>query len=385
MSRHHDGAPVGAQYGTILLVFELSKAKWKLGVMLPGSQKLSRYTVAGGDTAALTVLLAQVRARAGGASRVVSAYEAGYDGFWLHRWLEDQGVENRVLDSASIQVNRRARRAKTDKLDLDQLMRVLAALERGEPKVCSLARPPSPEQEDARRLTRERERLVRERVGHTNRIKGLLFGQGVRDLEPLRRGFLDELKQARTGDSRPLGPGLLGEIRRELKRLALVTEQIAELEAQAHAALAATSATLQADAPVKVAQLTRLRGIGELSAWPLVNEAFYRRFDNRRQVGGYFGLDGSPYDSGESRREQGISKAGNRRARTLAIELAWLWLRHQPDSDLSRWFFARVGQLKGRIRKITLVALARKLMIALWRYLETGLVPGGAVLSPARG
>lgn len=382
MSQHHDGAPVGAQYATILVVFELSKAKWKLGVLLPGSQKLSRHTVDGGDTASVAALLAKARGGVTGPVRIVGAYEAGYDGFWLHRWLRAQGVDSRVLDSASIQVNRRARRAKTDKLDLDQLMRVLAALERGEPKVCSLARAPSVEAEDARRLTRERQRLIRERVAHTNRIKGLLFGQGVRDLEPLDRTFLDRLEQARTGDGRGLGPFLLAEIRREHRRLGVVVEQIAEVEAVSRGLAAEADAGSPA---AKVAQLAQLKGIGQTSAWPLVNEVFYRRFDNRRQVGGYFGLDGSPYNSGESRREQGISKAGNPRARTLAIELAWLWLRHQPDSDLSRWFFQRVGDLKGRIRKIAIVALARKLMVALWRYLETGLVPHGAVLRPVRG
>ena len=382
MSHHDDGAPVGAQYATILVVFELSKAKWKLGVLLPGSQKLNRYTVDGGDTAAVAALLTKARGQVTDPVRIVSAYEAGYDGFWLHRWLEAQGVQSRVLDSASIQVNRRARRAKTDKLDLDQLMRVLAALERGEPKVCSLARAPSVNAEDARRMTRERQRLMRERVAHTNRIKGLLFGQGVRDLEPLDRRFLDQLEQARTGDGRSLPPFLLAEIRREHRRLGLVVEQIAEAEAVTRTAAAEAAAGSPA---AKVVQLARLKGIGQTSAWPLVSEVFYRRFDNRRQVGGYFGLDGSPYNSGGSRREQGISKAGNPRARTLAIELAWLWLRHQPDSDLSRWFCQRVGDLKGRIRKIAIVALARKLMVALWRYLETGLVPHGAVLRPVRG
>ena len=386
MSRHHDGAPVEAHSGTILVVFELSKAKWKIGVLLPGSQKLSRHTVDGGEVAAVSLLLGKARSQAGGAARVVSAYEAGFDGFWLHRWLEAQGVESRVLDPASIQVNRRARRAKTDKLDLDQLMRVLAALERGEPKVCSVVRAPSVEAEDSRRLTRERQRLMRERIGHTNRIKGLLFGQGVRDLEPLRRGFLEGLYEARTGDGRPLSPMLIAEIRREHTRLGLVVEQLSEVETQAHALAKQARSGAQAGSPAaKVVQLTRLKSIDETSAWPLVNEVFHRHFDNRRQVGAYFGLDGSPYDSGQSRREQGISKAGNPRARTLAIELAWLWLRHQPDSDLSRWFVQRVGALKGRIRKIALVALARKLMVALWRYLETGVVPHGAVLSPARG
>jgi transposase len=383
----HDGAPVAAQYATILVVFELSKARWQVAILPPGSQKLSRHTIDGGDLAALAGLLGKARAQVvaaqvAGAVRVVSAYEAGFDGFWLHRWLEDQGVENRVFDPASIQVSRRKRRAKTDRLDLDQLMRVLAALERGEAKVCSLARPPSVAAEDGRRMSRERERLVRERVGHSNRIKGLLFGQGVRELEPLRKGFLAALAQARTGDGRALPPRLAAEIRREHGRLQLVVEQIAELAAEADAAEAEAEAGSTAG---KAVQLARLKGIGVISARPLVHEAFYRRFDNRRQVGGYFGLDGTPFDSGASRQEQGISKAGNPRARALAIELAWLWLRHQPDSDLSRWFFQRVGQARGKVRKIAIVALARKLMIALWRYLETGLVPAGAVLSPAHG
>jgi transposase len=395
MSRHDDGAPVAARDATILVVFELSKSKWKIGVMLPGSAKLSRYTVDGGDLAATSAVLAKARSRVAGPVRVVSAYEAGYDGFWLHRWLEAQGVENRVLDSASIQVNRRARRAKTDKLDLDQLMRVLAALERGEPKVCSVARPPSVEAEDERRITRERERLVRERVAHSNRIKGLLFGQGVRDLEPLARGFLQALDEVRTGDGRALPPNLAAEIRREHERLKLTVTQLGVVEAQARKLARAAAKEVQTEgaasetqsesAAAKVARLTRLKGIGQVSAWPLVTEVFHRRFDNRRQVGGYFGLDGSPFDSGESRREQGISKAGNRRARALAIELAWLWLCHQPDSELSRWFVRRVGTARGPVRKIAVVALARKLMIALWRYLETGLVPHGAVLGPAGG
>jgi transposase len=383
MPDHHDGAPVEAQYATILVVFELSKAKWRIGVLLPGSQKLSRHTVDGGDLSAVAGLLAKARGRVAGPVRVVSAYEAGFDGFWLHRWLvEAEGVDNRVLDPASIQVNRRARRAKTDKLDLAQLMRVLAALERGEPKVCSVARVPTVEDEDGRRLTRERDRLIKERIGHTNRIKGLLFGQGVRDLEPLHRSFLKALEEARTGDGRPLPPRLVAEIKRQHLRLGLVVEQLAELEAQSRAAAADAPAGSSA---AKVVQLARLKGIGQISARPLVSEVFYRRFDNRRQVGGYFGLDGSPYDSGAGRKEQGISKAGNPRARALAIELAWLWLRHQPNSDLSRWFFDRVGDMKGRVRKIAIVALARKLMVALWRYLETGVVPGGAVLGSANG
>jgi transposase len=381
-----DASATAKEDATVLVfvVFELSKAKWKLGVVLPGSTKLSRYTVDGGDTAAVAARLAAVRAKASaGGSRevgIVSAYEAGYDGFWLHRWLAEQGVVNHVLDPASIQVDRRMRRAKTDRLDLEQLMRVLLAYWRGEPRVCSVARPPSVEQEDARRRHRERQRLIRERGAHVNRIKALLHGQGIRDVEPLRRNFLTRLNQLQTGDGHVLPPALRTEIEREHARLRLLVEQIAAVEAESRAIVQQAAPAAPA---AKVAQLTQLKSIGEASAQLLVNEVFYRTFNNRREVGGYLGLTGTPYDSGQSRREQGISKAGNARARATAIELAWLWLRHQPDSDLTRWFMQRVRDLKGRIRKISIVALARKLMIALWRFLETGLVPGGAVLRAA--
>lgn len=371
---------------TVFVAFELSKAKWKFGIVLPGSAKMSRYTVDGGDTAGLAARLAAARAKAsdGGrrAVRIVSCYEAGYDGFWLHRWLEQEGVVNHVLDAASIQVERRARRAKTDRLDLEQLMRALLAYWRGEPRVCSVARVPSVGQEDDRRLHRERERLIRERGGHNNRIKALLHGQGIRDVNPLGARFLTGLEGLRTGDGRALGPALLAEIRREHGRLRLVVEQIGILEAQICAL--AQAATPQSSA-AKTVQLTQLKSVGQASAQVLVNEVFYRCFDNRRQLGSYVGLAGTPYDSGQSRREQGISKAGNARARTVAVELAWLWLRHQPDSELSQWFRRRVGALGGRIRKISIVALARKLIIALWRFLEHGVIPTGAVLRAPAG
>lgn len=372
-----------ADDATVFVVFELSKAKWHLGIVLPGSRKMSRYTVTGGDTAAVAARLAAARAKAtaGGSRpvRIVSAYEAGYDGFWLHRWLAQEGVVNHVLDPASIQVNRRARRAKTDRLDLEQLMRVLLAYLRGEPRVCSVARVPSVEEEDARRRHRERERAVRERGAHVNRIRALLHGQGIRDVNPLRRDFLARLGKLHTGDGRALAPALLAEITREHARLRLLVEQIGAVEAESRAAV---DAAAPGTAAAKVRRLTQLKSIADASAQVLVGEVFYRRFANRREVGGYLGLAGTPYDSGQSRREQGISKAGNPRARAVAIELAWLWLRYQPDSALSQWFSRRVGDLGGRIRKIAIVALARKLMIALWRFLEEGLVPDGAVLRP---
>jgi transposase len=365
------------------VAFELSKANWKIGVLQPGSAKMSRFTVGGGDVTTLCARLASLRAKAercGKPVRILSCYEAGLDGHWLHRWLTDQGVMSYIVDPSSIEVSRRGRRAKTDRIDLEKLMRSFLAYLRGEPRVCSMLHVPSAEDEDRKRSSRERERLLKERTAHTNRIKALLFGQGIRDVMPLKPGFIASLEDMRTGDGRMLPPRLKEEIVREHERLCLAHKQAAELEAQSKAALRAAA---PGSAAAKIMQLVDLKSIGVISGQELVNEVFYRSFDNRRQVGSYFGLTGTPYDSGESRREQGISKAGNHRARTIAIELSWLWLRHQPDSELSRWFRERVGDLKGRIRRIAIVAVARKLMVALWRYLTTGLVPTGAVLHPS--
>jgi transposase len=344
---------------------------------------MSRYTIAGGDLAALTARLTAARtkaARTGESVRIVSCYEAGFDGHWLHRWLTEQGIVNHEIDPASIQVNRRARRAKTDRIDLEQLMRALLAYRRGEPRVCSVVHVPTVEDEDRKRRNRERGRLLKERTAHTNRIKGLLHAQGIRDAMPLKPGFVATLDGLRTGDGRPLSPRFQAEIVREHQRLMLVSKQLAALEADSRAEQRAAA---PGSAEAKTVQLAQLKGIGPVGGQGLVNEVFYRSFDNRRQLGSYFGLTGMPYDSGERRRDQGISKAGNHRARELAIELAWLWVTHQPDSELSRWFRERVRDIKGRIRRIAIVALARKLMVALWRYLETGVVPTGAVLRPS--
>jgi transposase len=376
-------APASAEYAIVLVAFELSKAKWKLGVILPGSQKMSRYTIAGGDLAALVARLSDARAKAersGKPVRILSCYEAGFDGHWLHRWLTDQGVINHEIDPSSIEVPRRARRAKTDRIDLDKMMRAFLAHLRGEPRACSVVHVPSVEDEDRKRRTRERERLLKERTAHTNRIKGLLHGQGIRNVMPLKPGFVAGLESLRTGDGRPLAPRLKEEIEREHERLCLVNRQVAVLEAKSKAELRAAT---PGSAEAKIMQLVDLKSIGPVGGQELVNEVFYRSFDNRRQVGSYFGLTGTPYNSGNRQRDQGISKAGNRRARELAIELAWLWTIHQPDSELTRWFRERVRDIKGRIRRITIVAVARKLMVALWRYLTTGMVPTGAVLRPS--
>lgn len=365
------------QPATLFVALELSKAKWLVGLHSPMADKVSRHTIAGGDAPALLTLIGAARRRAeaslGGTVRVVTCYEAGYDGFWLHRLLVAHGIANQVIDPASLLVNRRARRRKTDRIDLAGLLRTLMAWHRGEPQVCSMVRVPSPEEEDRRRRGRERERLVKERVQHLGRVKGLLMTQGVRDFQPARRGWRDRLEALRTGDGRPLPDCLKAEIARECRRLALVDEMLDELERERDAAS-------DGKAPQQAALLTKLRGIGPTSAHLLAGEVFHRDFANRRQVAAYLGLEPSPWQSGQVDQDQGISKAGNRRARMLAIELAWLWTVHQPDSALTRWFHERVGNVKGRIRRIAIVALARKLMVALWRYLTTGVIPVGAVL-----
>jgi transposase len=377
-------APVAAEYATVHVAFELSKKTWKVGILLPGAAKSSHYAVAGGDLAELTKLLALARERAERSSgkpvRMLSCYEAGYDGHWLHRWLTDQGVINHEIDPSSIEVSRRARRAKTDRIDLEKLMRTFLRYLRGEPDVCSIVHVPSVEDEDRKRRNRERDRLTKERTAHSNRIKGLLHAQGIRDAQPMTRGFIAGLDRVHTGDGRPLPPKLKQEIVREHARLMLVSQQLTELEAKS---MAEVKAAVPGSAEAKIKQLIELKGLGPVCSPGFVNEVFYRSFTNRRQVGAYFGLTGTPFNSGDTERDQGISKAGNRRARALALELAWLWLRHQPDSELSRWFRARVGDQKGRVRRIAAVALARKLMVALWRYLTTGVVPTGATLRQA--
>lgn len=361
------------------VAIELSKKDWLVAVSAPASEKVSLRKLPAGDGAGLLALLERVRGRSeaalGREVEVVSCYEAGYDGFWLHRLLERHGIRNHVFDPASLLVNRRARRSKTDRIDVQGLLRALMAHLRGEPGVVSVVRVPSVEAEDARRLHRERHRLIGERVQHVNRIKGLCALHGIYDYQPLRRDRRDRLAALCTGDGSALPPRLAAELGRELQRLELVLEMIATLEAARE-----TAAAEPRPEAAKICQLRRLKAVGPEFATVLTNEVFYRRFDNRRQLAAYVGLDPSPYRSGRMDRDQGIAKAGNPKARTTMIELAWMWLRHQPDSALSRWFRERVGDLRGRPRRIAIVALARKLLVALWRYLETGLVPDGAAL-----
>jgi transposase len=383
------------EYDTALVVaLELSKSIWLIAVNAPGSDKISKYRVAAADIAALLALLARLKAqseqRCGVPVKIVAIHEAGLDGFWVHRMLEANGVESHVVDAASIAVDRRKRRAKTDRIDVEKLLRTLMGWIRGERRICTMVRPPSPEEEDERRLTREREALVTERTRHVNRIKGLLATQGVFDFEPIRKDRQKRFEELRRWDGQPLPPRLKTELLRELDRLELVIGQIAVLEAERDRALeakqtVAPQAAQNGSAVVPSiddigAQLLRLRSIGPEFASVLSLEAFYRSFANRREVAAYAGLVPSPWKSGGIDVDQGISKAGNPRLRKMMIQLAWLWLRHQPGSALSRWFQERVGNKRGKIRRITIVAVARKLLVALWRYVTQGLVPEGAEL-----
>jgi transposase len=366
----------------VFVTLELSKSAWLLAAQASPSGKTSSHRLSGGDVNGLLALLRRLQAReqrvSGPEAEIVLGYEAGYDGFWLQRRLAAEAITCWVMDPGSLQVDRRARRAKTDRLDAAMLLRALMAWCRGDRAACRMVQVPSVQREDARRTHRERQRLISERVQHVNRIKGLLASQGIYEFRPLRRDRWQRLQELRTGDGRDLPRNLRREIEREFLRLELVLEQVVAAEAERDAAVA-TPAAEDVDAQ-KVAQLARLGGIGTELATVLVREALYRPFANRKEVAAYAGLTPSPYASGDRQRDQGISKAGNPLLRKSMIELAWLWLRYQPGSGLARWFVERVGAGRGRIRKITAVALARKLLVALWRYLATGLVPDGAHL-----
>jgi len=362
-----------------VLAIELSKKSWIVAVNTPLSDKVSRHTLEACDWKGLLELIARIRTRVMALNRpveVVSCYEAGYDGFWLHRLLETHGVCNYVIDPASVQVDRRARRVKTDKVDVGRLLRSLLAYLRGEPKVWSVVRAPSIAEEDDRRLHRERDRLINERVQHVNRIKGLLFAQGICDYEPMHRHRRARLDDLTTSDGRRLPQHLKAQISRELDRLELLLEQLKAVEAERDALLAAT------ESPAKLASaalLLDLKGIGPEFASVLWSEGLCRSFANRRQVAAYAGLAPTPWQSGAVDHEQGVSKAGNPRLRTTMIQLAWLWLRHQPGSTLSHWFHERVER-RGGLRKTMIVALARKLLVALWRYVTAGVVIQGATM-----
>jgi transposase len=361
----------------LAMSLELGASEWKIAFS-PGLGQPPRHRqVAAGDLEGLKQEIAAAKARFGLAAdvEVVSCYEAGRDGFWIHRALTQLGVKNYVVDSSAIEVNRRARRAKTDRLDAAKLVTMLLRYLTGETRVWKEVRVPSEEEEDRRHLHRELKTLKQARTAVTNRIKGLLATVGVRLTEITE--LPQELERLRLWNGEELPKCLRARVERDWQEREQMQQRIAALEKQRRELLRSAR-----DAGSQCArQLYQLRGMGVNASWLYALEFFaWREFRNRRQVGGLAGLVPTPYQSGADRREQGISKAGNRWMRSLAIEIAWGWLRYQPDSELSRWYQDRYGRGSTRLRKIGIVALARKLLIELWKYLKTGTPPAGAVL-----
>src|SRR5208337_2629354 len=365
---------------TLAMALELSGKSWELGAVVPGLARRPRRRLDPRDMAGLLTQVQRWKAEAVAAGRtierVVLTYEAGRDGFWIARHLIARGIEVPIMHPASIPVARKKRRAKTDRIDLEMLLRSLLAWLRGDPMSCSMVAIPSETEEDRRRPGRERERLVSERIALENRMQNLLCLHGVCGFKPRLKKAAAQLATLRRFGGEPLPAELMAELRRLLARHQLLSEQLKEIEA-------AREMVLTEEKPDQTAQqiqaLALLYGLGLGTATDLALEVFCRSFRHRQALASFVGLSGTPFNSGGSEREQGISKSGNPRVRRLLMQLAWRWLRLQPQSELSRWFQERTGGAKGRIRKVMAVALARKLLVALWRYLQTGVLPAGAL------
>jgi transposase len=376
MSATHMTQSTATAAPVLYLALELSWNCWKLAFTVGVGQKPRLRAVAGRNERQLLFEIKQAKRRFGlpEEAPVISCYEAGRDGFWLHRFLMANGIENLIVDSASIEVNRRKRRAKSDGLDASKLVEMLIRWHNGEFRVWRVVNVPSAENEDLRRPHRELLELKGERTEHVNRIKGLLASVGLSISVDAK--LPERLEKLRQWDGAPVPPGMREQILREFHRWQLVERQIHDLELQRIKQLRDD----QTPGVEKMRQLLKLKGIGENGAWILVREFFgWREIRNGKQLGSLAGLTPTPYDSGGTRCEQGISKAGNRRVRCMMIELGWGWLHFQPGSELSRWYQKRFGQGNSRLRKVGIVALARKLLVAFWRYLETGEVPKGAL------
>jgi transposase len=369
---------------TLILAIELSNTSWVLAAQIPGLPGVKAKRSIEPTAEALMAAIDGYRVRAEKAGRnvdrVIAVYEAGWSGFWLVRWLAKYGIETHVIQPSSVPVDRRVRRAKSDGIDAELLLRTLLAWLRGEPRVCSMVPIPAETDEDARRRVRERAELVAERVGLVNRIGAVLATLGVGEYNPLRRDRRQRLDELRTalGDSLPTHAR--AKIARMIDRLELLLIQITELEQSRDAVLEEENPDRAAS---MIQQLAKLRGVGVQSATVLVREGFVREFANGKALGSYAGLTATPYSSGGIEREQGIGKAGNARLRTVMVELAWLWQRYQPGSAQVSWFRERISGTGRRMRKVMVVALARKLLIALWRFATQGVVPEGAVMKPA--
>lgn len=360
---------------TLYMALELANSTWKVG--FHNTKKCRSKTIDAGDLTALDKEIKQAKEKLKVATdcTIKCCYEAGRDGFWIHRALDARGIENIVVDSASIEVSRKNKRAKTDRIDLEALLRLEIRFYSGDKTAFSVVRVPGVEDEDNRRIHRERQRLVRERGGHSARIKSLLVLHGI------RIDKMSELESV-TGFSSPagyeLGPYTMAEITREYQRYKDVSEQIKVVEKE-QAELIKHANTKAAE---QLKQLMGLKGVGVQFSFTMVMEFFsWRNFANVREVGACAGMTPTPYDSGDSQREQGICKAGNKRIRSTMVEAAWMWLRWQPDSALSQWFEKRFAHGGKRMRRIGIVAMARKLLISLWKYLEHGVAIDGAVFS----
>lgn len=376
----------GTEPAPIFVSVELSKRSWLVASLLPDASKVSLRNLPSGDGDALYTYLRKLEERAhANSGRPVAirlCFEIGYDGFWLARLLRDRGVDTYVLDPASFLVSRRGKRVKTDRIDAEAMIGILKAYLAGDHSVCRLVTVPTPEEEDARRLMRERGDLVRERTRIVSRIRALLNLHGIRKIRGLTGGdWAAQLETLRTGDGRALPPNLRQQIARCFERLVLLNGQIKQVEADRAAAIAEVQSTFPCID--KAIRLGQLRGIGANGATMLVAEVFSRSFSSRRHLASFLGLAPSPYSSGNVDRDQGISKAGNHGTRVMMVELAWNWLRYQPGSELTRWYRERFKGKGARAAKVGVVALARKLLIALWRFVETGLVPQGAELRAA--
>ena len=369
------------QNSTVICAVELSSATWLVGGIVPGIARdpLKKLVP---DQDALLKLLHRWRDEAIRAGRqikrIVVAFEAGRDGFWLARWLRARGIEAYVIHPTSIPVSREQRRAKTDRLDIGLLKRAVLGWLRGEKKHCTMAAIPTVEEEDAKRPHREREQLVGKRTAIINRMKAAFVRLGIRGFNPKLRRAPQQLATLRTPEGRPIPPNTLAELQREMAHLGFVNEQIKQIE---DARLKQLKEAPRRSSNAKVLQLERIYGLGIETADMLANEVFSRELRDSRAVARYVGLTGSPDESGQRRREKGLAKAGNARARRGMIQFAWRFLNHQKDSDLAQWYQARV--IAGKKRKTMIVALARKLLVALWRFVTTGEVPQGIVLRPA--
>lgn len=365
------------QQRILYLAMELSNSKWKL--FFSNGEKICSKSIAARDLEALSheIKAAKERLKLSETALVISCYEAGRDGFWIHRHLTAIGVDNMVVDAGSIEVDRRMRRAKTDRIDGKKLLRKLIGYRAGDRKVWSVVQVPSREQEDGRRVHRELERLKKERNAHRNRIRSLLVLHGIMTVS--WRGFMPWLEQVRCFDGQELPPEIRSELAREYERLQIVDQQIKSIEKRQCDEVAA----MATDPMRKVAQLMMLNGIGQRSSWVFVMEFFgWRQFSKRGEVGAASGLCPTPYTSGDMDRQLGIGKGGNHRVRSLATEIAWCWIRYQPRSKLTRWFQKRFGGGGKRMRRIGIVAVARQLLIDLWRFLKDGRIPEGAEYNP---